>query len=253
MRRGYRLQTLGYSLIFFLLLPVAYSLSSVYAAESTPSADIKAKLEELKKEIASKAAKLKQEINRKLKDKAYTGKVKSKSETTLTLAAESGPKVININQDTVFESNIKSKQKFSQKTISLEDRIAALGDSDETGVLTARKIILLPPTAYNLQPKTYLWGQIVSISDQLTTLKNSESKNISLRLPAQAEVKSGDFVILTGINDKNNVFSAKFVYVISQGNIKAKKTASPSAKVSTPSSKPVTTKANQTTPKPTSR
>lgn len=211
-----------------------YELRTVYAADSTPSANIKTKLEELKKEIASKAAKLKQEINRKLKDKAYVGSIKLGSETSLTLAAFSGPKIVSINQDTVFESKLKSKKKVSQESLSNEDYVAALGDIDETGVLTARKIILLPTT--NSQLKTYLWGQIISISDKLITLKDKSFKNVAASLPLNSQVKLNDFVILTGSVDKNDIFDADFVYAIPQGGIlKPKKVATPSAKLASPS------------------
>ncbi|MCL5784573.1 MAG: hypothetical protein M1142_04450 [Patescibacteria group bacterium] len=223
-------------LLAIILLNAPYI---AYAAESSPSADIRAKLEELKEEIASKAAKLKQIIDRKLKDKAYVGKIKSKSDTSITVATDSGPKIVSINQDTVFDSNVKSKTKFSQKTMALEDYIAALGDSDETGVLTAKEIILLP--APKDQPKTYLWGQIVSISDQLVTLRNNQFKNIATTLPDRSEVKLNNFVILTGNEDKNNIFDARFAYVIPQGGtIKPKKVATPSAQISTPSVHPAT-------------
>lgn len=233
------------STIIFIIIVMIINLiiPAALASDSTPSADIRAKLEELKKQIASKAAKLKQEVNRKLKDKAYVGILKAKSDTTLTLAAGSGPKVVSINQDTVFESNVKSKQKFSQKTLSSEDYVAALGDADETGVLIAKKIILLPPV--NQKPKTYLWGQIISISDQLATIKNNEFKNVAVTLPDQPEVKLNDFVILTGTKDKNNILNAAFAYVIPQGGIiKLRKTATPSAQVSSPSAKPAPKKAS---------
>src|SRR3989344_8793153 len=90
------------NIIILLLFTVTCTLSTVHAAESTPSADIKAQLEQLKIEIASKAAKLKDEINRKLKDRAYIGKLKTKSENSLTIASKSGPKIITINQDTEY-------------------------------------------------------------------------------------------------------------------------------------------------------
>lgn len=211
---------------FLLLSIINYLLPIAYAADSTPSADIKAKLEELKKEIASKAAKLKQEVDRKLKDKAYVGKVKTTSESSLTLAAITGPRIVSINQDTVFESNIKSKKRFSAKTMAEEDYIAALGDSDETGVLLAKKIILLPTPSFG--PKTFLWGQIVSISEKLVTLKTKDSKNISVSLPLASKVKLNDFVILIGQLDKNEIFKSKFVYTIPQGGIlKPKKVVNP--------------------------
>ncbi|MDD5416073.1 MAG: hypothetical protein PHE48_03675 [Candidatus Daviesbacteria bacterium] len=231
----------------FYILHSTFYIPSALALESTPSADIKTKLEELKKEIASKAAKLKQDVNRKLKDKAYIGKIKQKSDNSVTISTASNPKMVSLNQDTVFESKIKSKQKFSQKTISEEDYVAALGDADETGVLTAKKIILLPQpkTDLPLAEKTYLWGQVISISDQLVTLKNSESKVVAVSLPSVSGIKLNTFVILTGNQDKNDIFKAGFVYIIPQGGvIKPKKMATPSAQTASPSAKPASKKAN---------
>lgn len=224
---------------FLLLTITSYLLPITYAADSTPSADIRAKLEELKKEIASKAAKLKQEVNRKLQDKVYIGKVKSKSTNSLTLATRNGPKIASVNQDTVFESNVKSKQKFSQSTIAEEDYLAFLGDVDETGVLTAKKVILLPTP--DSQLKTFLWGQTISSSGKLFTLKDKGSKNIAISLPNLSLVKVSDFVILTGSMGKNDIFDTEFVYVIPQGGIlKPKKIATPSAKIASPSATPKT-------------
>lgn len=236
--RGYRFQVIGYSLILFLLFTVTYTLSTVQAVDSTPSAEIKAKLEELKKDIASKAAKLKKEVDRKLKDKAYAGKIKTISNASITIAAHSGPKIASINQDTVFESNIKGK-KYSQKLMRQEDFIVAMGDVDETAVLTAKKVILLPEKEE--MNKTPLWGQVIAISDKLTTVKDKNNKNIAVSLPSGSTVKLNEFLILTGKHNKNEIFTAEFVYVIPQGGIlKPKKSATPSAQIkpTTPSAKP---------------
>jgi len=233
--KGNRLQALVYSLIIFLLLPVASCLSPVYAADSTPSADIKSKLDELKKEIASKAAALRSEVDKKLTNKAYVGKIKTKSASALTLATINGPRIVTLTQDTQFVSQLKGK-KYSQKLISEEDYVASLGDIDENQVLVAKQLILLPaPT----QEKTFLWSQIVSISDKLITLKDRTQKTISVSLPNNRIVKATDFVILTGNLDKNQIFQAGFVYVIPQGGfiIKPKKIATPSATLATSSAK----------------
>lgn len=214
------------TIIIFITI-ITFIVSPSFAAESTPSADIKSKLEELKKAIASKAAKLKGEVNRKLNNKAYVGEVKTKSPTSLTLASSSGPKLININQDTVFESKVKGK-KFSQKALAEEDYIAALGDVDETGVLTAKKIILLSQPKPST--KTYIWGQIVSVSDKLSTLKDRTLKNIAVYIPSGTNVKLNEFIIATGEKNENDIFEAEFVYVIPKGGIlKPKKVATPSA------------------------
>ncbi len=97
-------------LIFLSLSPLPNTLHPAFAADSTPSSDIKSKLADLEKEIASKAAKLKQQISGKLSNKAYIGKVKVISTNTITIATVNGPKLVNINQDTIFESKIKTKK-----------------------------------------------------------------------------------------------------------------------------------------------
>lgn len=226
----------------FTVYSLLYTVSPTLAAEATPSSDIKSKLEEFKKEIASKAAKLKQEVSKKLQNKAYIGKVKTKSASSITLATKNGPKIVNINQDTEFISNFKGK-KSTQKTVSEEDHVAALGDVDEIGVLTAKRII--PVNAS--EPKTYLWGQIIAISDKLVTLKDKGGKNVAVSISNQSSMKVSDFVILTGNFGKNDIFKAEFVYIIPQGGIiKPKKIATPSA---TPTKKPTQTASPSATPK----
>jgi len=235
----YNLQFTIFLLLFtFYILHSTFYIPSAIALESTPSATIKAKLEELKKEISSKAASLRQEIDRKLRNRAYVGILKNKSNSSLTLAALSGPKLVNINQDTIFHSKLKTKQKFSKDTLSSEDYIASLGDVDETGVLTAKKVILLPtPLA---SQKSYLWGQIISSSETLFTLKDKDANLVAVSPPKGAKFRLNDFIILTGILDKNKVFHSEFLYVIQQGvNLKTKKEASSGAtpKSATSSSK----------------
>lgn len=196
--------------VVLLLLSTTYSLQPTLAADATPSSSIKSKLEQLKKEIASKAAKLKTEIGLKLRNKAMVGILKNKSETSLTLAAASGPKIVNINEDTLFQTKIKGK-KFSKSSLKNEDYIAALGDVDETGVLTAKKVILVE---VQKTQKTYLLGEIISISDDLITLKEKGAKNIAVSPPVRAKFKVNDIVILTGFFGKNEIFEAEFLYVI---------------------------------------
>ncbi len=235
-------------LFTFYILHSTFYIPAGYAKESSPSADIKQKLEELKKEIASKAAQLKQEVNQKLQNKAYVGNVKTKTDNSLTLATKTGPKIVSINQDTQYDSTIKSKVKFSAKTLREEDYLAALGDIDDNGVLTAKKVILLNPQP---EPKTYLWGQVISISDRLVTVRDREYKTYTVSISSKTDIFSGesavnfgelstnDFVILSGYVNEKAILETGYIYIIPQGGVLRSKfkSATQSAQEATPQAK----------------
>lgn len=181
---------------------INFIIPTVYAVESTPSAEIKSKLEELKKEIASKAAKFKQAVSQKLTNKAYVGKVENTTETSATLITKSGAKIISFNKDTV-----------RPRKLSQGDHVAALGDIDDTEVLNARKILLLPKAS---TMKTYLWGGVVSRSGNLLMLKdkNFNTHSISMaKVSLPKEVKINKFVVVSGFA-KDDILEASFIFVI---------------------------------------
>lgn len=196
--------------VIIIIIVITIIVPSVQALESTSSSLNPKIIEEFEREVASKAAELKQLISKKLQNKAYIGKIKNISPSSLTITASSSPKIVNLNQDTFFESKVKLKKKLSQKNLGDEDFIIALGDIDETEALTAKKIIVLPePKNSN---KTSLWGQVIAI-DKITTIQNGK-KNIAVVLPKDSKVKLNEHVILTGFFSKNEIFEAEFLYII---------------------------------------
>lgn len=214
-------------IIIIIITVIIFIPSTAHAIDSTPSADVKSKLEDLKLEIASKAAKIKQEITQKISNKAYIGTIASKTSTTLSITTKSGTASATITQDTVY-----SPQKF----LKLGDFIAALGEVDETGLLHAKKIAFLPASPAG--GPTILWGQIISITDDLATLKNREGKigTISLK-KIQENIKLNDFVIVVGFPNKNGILEARFIHIIPQGFVLKPKMATGSAQISTKSAK----------------
>ncbi len=250
--------------LVFLVHTTSY-ISPALAEESSPSAEIKTKLEALKKEIASRAAQLKNEISSKLQNKAFIGTIKTKSESSFTVATLLGPKIIGFNEDTVFsvsdpaELKAKKIKRASLESLEEEDYIAALGDVDDTGVLTARKIIFIPSNQPEL--KQVLWGQIAAISDKLITVKDKSQNNVSISISGNTTLKnadeeidiskllSGDTVLISGYQNDQEVIQATYIYVLDRGaSIKPKtKPATESAKIASPSAKPKI----KATPKPT--
>ncbi len=232
------------SLTFLSLCTLHFALctSLAFAVDSSPSADLKTKLKSLQDQIASKASEIKQTISAKLQNKAYWGKVLSKTDSTLTLATKTGSKIISVNQDTVFSY---SKGKLSLKTILVDDFIVGLGDVDETVVLSARKIIKLTIVEFP-DLKTH-WGVVTNIGDSQFTLQASD-KDIIVFVDSKTELKFGgasaEFtdiklkksVIIVGLPYKIGI-KARFVYILpyTSINLKTSPIASPSILLASPS------------------
>lgn len=236
--------------ILFLLLPFPFTLSPAYAVDSTPSATIKSKLDILKKEIASKAAALKQRVNQKLQNKAYVGAIKSASGSSILVIDKNGVKNIKVNQDTVYENRLSKKKALKLTDLEEGQLVAALGEMDELKNLIAKKVILLADSDWqeDFKTKTVLWGKVVSSDDEILTVRDRDGKNNAVSTKdIDTTIKTNEFAIFTGYLNKNSILTAAFGYIIPQGGIlKPKRVATPSAQTASPSAKSKPTP----TPKP---
>ena len=209
-------------LLISLLLPIydlRYTIHEVYAADSSPSADIKAKLKLLQDEIASKAAQLKKDVSQKLQNKAYVGFIKSKSDTSLTIATTKGIKMVNINQFTVLSSKGKV---ITLKNLGTDDYIAALGDVDDNDVLTARKVVKISAVP---DEKQIILGQVTSVDTKTFSIQKRDNQKINFSTDKDttftlgkedgdlSDIKSDKQVIVVGIKSKDNLY-ARFVYML---------------------------------------
>ncbi len=239
-----------FKLIFFCLLVLAFEClqpvtsfalnptSTPSVQISSPSAEIKEKLQVLKDEIASKASQLKAEVSRKLQNKAYVGFVKLKSDDSITLALKEGTKIINVTTFTLY--TIPTIKKASLKNLEADDYIAALGDVDDNGILTAKKIVLTAPPQE--EEKQILFGTIISKEGQVINIKTPQGQNISLNTNSKTvyqkgAVTTGQTVIAVGRGLKNNLLPTRFIYLL-QVNPQVNSTTTPEAtKTATSSSK----------------
>lgn len=190
--------------ITFIMIIIVISIifRPVYAVDSTPSASVQQKLEELKQEIASKASLIKQTISQKLQNKVYVGKITAKTTRSLELETKLGKKEVTTNEDTITP----------KKPLKVEDKVAVLGDIDDLETMHAKKIVLL--TTINYKLKTYLWGKVITKDNFILTLQTKENKNQVVSISKlKTQVKVGDFVIITAIKDKNDLLEAGFIYV----------------------------------------
>lgn len=216
-------------LSFIFLNPQSLIVNPALAQESTksatPSSSLQDKLKALKDEIASKAASIKQEVNKKLQNKTYAGVIKTLNDKSITLSSKNGERIINLDEYTEFETGSK---KPSVKDLKIDNYIVSLGDVDDKNTLVAKKIIKLDKTP---KAKSIYFGTITSIKNPSLNLKTKEAE-ITVNTNNQTKISlagaeanfsalaKNKTVIVTGEKLEQGM-KASFIYIIS---------SSPSAK-----------------------
>lgn len=218
------------------------------------SANIKNKIEQIKQEVASKAALLKLEVNKKLQNKVYSGKIKRVSDqNTIVIESRLGEETLRVNEYTTYLDQTQKASKkgvVSLKDLSVGDTIAALGDADESRELTAKKIVKIDP----VKPldKQTVWGQILQVRSDNISLKQASNSRVTLVISGNtsflqkegdagvSDAKVDNFLIAIGYLSDNNLLKTDLVYLLpSTKNIslKAKVNNATSSAVATSSSK----------------
>lgn len=208
-----------------LLSLFAFSASPSLAVESSASSKlIEQKLSELKISIASRAAKIKEDLTKRLQNKVLVGEV---------LSTEN--KLIQISADNETRDIITSEYTDTPKAkISVGNFLIALGEIDDKNSLVARKVLVsLRPQ--ELEQKI-IWGQITSVQKDLLSFKPKEStlsgllvdKNTNITSTSKdltlADIKEGTIVVAIG-TQKQDKLQTRFITVIANKTVKLPKSA----------------------------
>lgn len=246
--------------VIIFISPFIFPNSHLHAVESTrsasPSEALKYKLKELQESIASRAAKLKDEIGKKLTSRAYVGTIQAISGTTITLATKKGEvKIVNINDFTEF----RGWKKPNINSLAHNDFIAALGDIDDTEGLTAKRIISCQDTGARCNPSTIksakvdfeqrqiIWGRLISSSQSLLSIRTNQNQVYNFTIAPDTQFRPNNLtplnqpIIVVATKTKDNALKGRFIYVpnlpahSAAASSKVQKDASPSSKKATSS------------------
>ncbi|OGE31689.1 hypothetical protein A2631_00900 [Candidatus Daviesbacteria bacterium RIFCSPHIGHO2_01_FULL_44_29] len=224
----------------FIELPFFHPLYPIYAAESSDSSQlIKQKIDDLKKEIASKAAKIKEDISKHLQNKFILGQIKSSTDKSILVEDNKAEKAILINEFTSFVRTDGTK-KVDPKNI-VGNFALALGEIDDKNNLLAKKVLISASSPE--VDKKVVRGTIVRIEANLLTIRLRDESTASAKLSKKttlmsakrndlgvSDIQPGSLVILVSTQpDETDI--ARLVYLISQ----PKPTASPASNAATPS------------------
>lgn len=218
-------------LLFMLQSNPTFAASATASAKVSPqpsasgSASLLQKINEIKEKAASKAADFISQVTKKLQNKAYYGVIDSIDSNQILISFNENDFTISTNEYTGFTSTIKSSKKTAAlKDLSNGDFIAALGDTDDKGVLNAKKIVKsTPPASESAQ---LIWGLVEKVSGSTITVKavGNTSQVVTAAVKSiiflgqeeasLADIKTGRTIIARGKVSANSGFFSSYIYII---------------------------------------
>lgn len=210
--------------VLLIALTIRYMLYPVpsYAQDSSPSGSLIQKLNDLKNDIASKAAQIKNEVTQKVQNKAIIGSIINISDTEVTIQTLNAAKIIRYDEFTEI-LGAKNK-KIEIDTLEIDDKIAALGDVDDKNNLVAQRLIYLENFASN--SAVLLWGQIQKTSGNVITVKtqSGDTKNLITNFQTNfflgneeasiLDTKVEKFLVARALTQKDGSLKARYIYFI---------------------------------------
>lgn len=224
------------AIFFSSILYTLYSIHPVLAQDSSPSGSLMQKLNELKSEIASKAAQIKTEVNKKVQNKALIGSIMDIGSGSITIQTLNSSKTVKYDEFTEI-IGLKNK-KIKIETLETGDNIAALGDVDDKNNLVAQRLVFLEPTSWRIASSSaqLVWGQIQKSSGSVITVKTREGETENVSTNSQTafflgnneastiDAKVEKHLVVRGTRLKDGSLRAKFIYFIpSMGFLKPEK------------------------------
>lgn len=222
-----RVRKITYLSIVLSLITLMISSSNVFATTSNSSLSlstnsISQKVNEITQEIASKAASLKSQVTKSIQNKMAVGKISTLNNQQLTIQTDSGTVSVSVNTYTLYQTDPTSgKKTLTLSNFSQGDTVAALGDLDETGVLSAKKIVKLSPQESPI-PK-YIWGTIQATSEASLTLVGKDHTTSNLQINKNtvfqsdnAKISLSDLKIgftIIALKPQDSSAAATFVYL----------------------------------------
>lgn len=228
-------------IVFALLITCSLLLvTSAHAQTASPSGSLVQKLEDLKRNIASKAAEIKSEVNKKVQNKAVIGEILRIDDSQMQIQDLASVKTINFNEFTEIIGTNNKKIKIT--TLEAGDNVATLGDFDDKNNMAAKRIIYLQN--YATSSGELVWGQIQKSQGQAILFKNKTGESQTITTNSQtvfqlgnndasiSDAMAGQFMAARGVKQKDGSLRARFIYLIpAAGFVKpSEKSASPSAK-----------------------
>lgn len=206
---------------------MAANASTSASFQATESASLAEKINQIKEQVASKAANFVSQVAKKLQNKAYFGIITSIEGGTVKIALHNNEQIITTNEYTTFSSALKSSKKISVlKDLTIGDFVSSLGDVDDKAVLKAKALIKSQNIASDSSRLT--WGQVLRVNGGAITIKlpdnTSQTISASNKNPiflgqeeaSLLDLKIGRTIIARGKQTLSSGLISSYIYIVPQ-------------------------------------
>ena len=151
-----------------LILFYSYTLTSA----QTPTTSIR---DQVKQQVADELSQIKNTISKK----AYVGSIASKVDATITITnLKNQPRTATVTTDTAIK--LSGGKDGTPADLKVGDFVIAMGDADNTGQLTAKRLLVVSKPAED--KRRVLSGTVTKISSSSLTLETSDKKSETLKI-----------------------------------------------------------------------
>jgi hypothetical protein len=200
---------------------------------ASPTGELKEKVQEIRQLVKEKVQEKLAEIKNREQKRAYVGEISAITGSTITLETKRGTKNVLVNEET----NIVGPQRKTLKVTDLKvgDTIIAMGTVDPDGVMTAKRIVVVPKPPKAPPLRRAVFGRVKEIdkNKQILTVVHLKKEEVSFQVKASdktritkkldgkmqkidfSKIVIGDRLAAVGTWDETNqILTAKIIHVI---------------------------------------
>lgn len=202
--------------------------------ESTSSADIQENVDSVRKEIEKKVAEKLDKIT--TQKRGYFGKISDLFNKTVVLTLRTQDLTVKINEETEIV-NI-SRQKVNFDGLEIGSWVIVLGELDQEGVLTAKRVVGIKNPEESPSREALL-VKVTEVGEKSLKVEKNDGSTLTVSIDKKTkisrkndekaiikDISAGDKIIVIGTSKKEGEILAKIIFLF--GSIK-KSTPSPTS------------------------
>ncbi len=191
--------------------------SSAVAQTPSPSATSAGVIRDaVKQQVDKELANIKQAVAKK----AYVGTIANKSDLTLTITnLKNQSRTATVTTDTTIK--LAGGKDGTPADLKVGDFVIAMGDADSNGVLTAKRLLVVTPSAAD--NRSAVFATVTKVTSAALTLENLKKEAWTIKLNSSTsytgtttatDIKVGSKIVVAGTSGANFTLTAAIIQLL---------------------------------------